>query len=296
MGDESTPPADVFDLVGNEIRADVIETLQDAYRDGDRSLSYATLQSRVGIRDSGRFNYHLQRLVGRFVAKNGSDYALTYAGRKVASAIAAGTYNARTTVAPEPVDGTCYACGESSLTVSYSGEQFRITCEACGEEVVHMPFPPGAVEGRDATELQRAFDRWARAWNALAAAGVCPECGGPATATLARDAGELTIGNVDVRAVVDCTRCWMRGYLPVGCLLLEHPAVAAFYWRHGRDVRAAGIWEHEWALAESFQTVVDDDPYVLELAVPLDAAELRVTVDDSLRVLDTVERRDCDEG
>lgn len=98
---ESNPPitpADAFELVGNEIRVGIIQVLQDAYRDGDRSLPYVTLQSRVGVRDSGQFNYHLQQLVGQFVRKDGSDYRLTYAGQTVASAIVSGAYNSRTTL------------------------------------------------------------------------------------------------------------------------------------------------------------------------------------------------------
>lgn len=282
-------PADAFELVGNEIRVGIIQVLQDAYRDGDRSLPYATLQSRVGVRDSGQFNYHLQQLVGQFVKKDGSDYRLTYAGQTVASAIVSGAYNSRTTFGPESVDGSCYGCGAERLELTYQRERFRVHCRACGEEVVHMPFPPGSVAERESEALRRAFDRWARAWNTLAATGFCPECSGQVSATLAKEAGELTIGDVSVRAVLECDQCWMRGYLPVGFLLLDHPAVTSFFWQRGYDVRDDYIWQHEWALSEDFQTVIDEDPYHLQIRVPVDDDELRITVDDSLTVIETVE-------
>ena len=289
--DDRTTPAAAFELVGDEVRAGIVGALQDAYREGERSLGYADLQRRVGVEDSGRFNYHLTKLLGRFVAKDEGAYRLTYAGRKVASAIAAGTFDGEASVRPAPVEGRCYACGDERLVLSYREELCRVDCDACGEAVVHMPFPPGAVEAREAAGLERAFDRWTRSWNALARAGVCPECGGEVATGLAETtAGEPTVGDVAVRAALECHECWVRGYLPVGCLLVDHPAVVAFYWQHGRHVGERHLWEYEWAVSAAFQRVAADGDRV-SVRVPVDDDELTVVVDDSLRVRETVERR-----
>jgi DNA-binding HxlR family transcriptional regulator len=54
--------AEAFEVLGNEIRTAMVLELADA-----GPLSFSELRERVGVTDSGRFNYHLEKLVGRFV-------------------------------------------------------------------------------------------------------------------------------------------------------------------------------------------------------------------------------------
>jgi len=62
--------SDALELLSDETRLAVVLELAaaDAVPDGD-PLSFSTLRDRVGVRDSGRFNYHLDRLRERFVAQ-----------------------------------------------------------------------------------------------------------------------------------------------------------------------------------------------------------------------------------
>jgi hypothetical protein len=61
---------EAFDLLANEIRLDILRTLGEAMAgDGKTPISFSELQRRVGVEDNGRFNYHLDRLLGTFVEK-----------------------------------------------------------------------------------------------------------------------------------------------------------------------------------------------------------------------------------
>lgn len=91
-GDDATPrdPATVaslFSLLGEEIRVRILEELAAARRTDSGGLSFSTLRERVGVEDSGRFNYHLGRLAGRLVEKDDGVYALTPAGRRLVGSL-----------------------------------------------------------------------------------------------------------------------------------------------------------------------------------------------------------------
>lgn len=290
--DDERDSADAFGAIGNEHRVAILRALMDAYQADATPLSYSALLDRVDLRDSGKFNYHLQRLVGRFVSGTDDGYALTYAGRTVVSAIASGTLHESVDLDPRPVEGTCYACGAASLVLRYPGERVRVTCESCAEEVVHIQFPPAAVAARSIPELARDFDRWARSWHALAGEGICPECSGRIVGELGRESVRPADGDVDVRAVVSCQQCWVRGGMPPGLLVVEHPAVVSFFWRQGIDVRSRPLWQHQWALSEETLTVRSEDPLQVEVEVevPGEETSLFVTVDASLAVASVEER------
>lgn len=288
--DEPIPPEDAFELVGNDIRASIIQTLQEGFKNGERKMSYSSLKSCVGVRDSGRFNYHLQQLVGYFVEKDQAAYRLSYAGRKAASAIAGGTYNETVELESRSVNGACLDCGDDALELTYNDAEFDISCTNCETSIVHMPFPPGAIASHGDGDLEAAFDRWARSWNMLSSTGVCPECGGRMEMGFAEEQGDPAIGNVDVRCTLNCTQCWMSGYLPVGCLLLEHPLVVSFYWNRGYDIRSCFIWEFEWALSKEYQEVNRPEKDMVKISVPLDDDELQITVDESFEVVNTDKR------
>lgn len=51
--------------------------------ESESPLTYSTLRARSSIDDKGRFNYHLRKLRGAFVAKTEAGYALTETGRTV---------------------------------------------------------------------------------------------------------------------------------------------------------------------------------------------------------------------
>lgn len=76
------PSMDALSVLGNEIRMSILRELADA----ERSLSFTELRERVGIRDTGKFNYHLTKLCEYFVRQTESGYELGHAGTRVITA------------------------------------------------------------------------------------------------------------------------------------------------------------------------------------------------------------------
>ncbi len=80
--------SDALELLSDETRLAVVLELAaaEAVPDGD-PVSFSTLRERVGVRDSGRFNYHLDRLRERFVEHGADGYRLTPQGVAVAATV-----------------------------------------------------------------------------------------------------------------------------------------------------------------------------------------------------------------
>lgn len=77
---------EAFGLVDDETRLEILWGLWEERIDTDHRetepVSFSELRGRVGVEDSGRFNYHLDQLVPRFVEQGEDGYTLTYAGTK----------------------------------------------------------------------------------------------------------------------------------------------------------------------------------------------------------------------
>lgn len=73
--------ADSFDLLADETRLRIVRVLLAAE---PQALRFSELRDRAGVRDTGRFNYHLGRLRGPFVEKREDGYVLTPVGRRLA--------------------------------------------------------------------------------------------------------------------------------------------------------------------------------------------------------------------
>lgn len=287
MSDSTNSAADAFEAVGNEYRVEILRSMMTAYQNNETPISFSDLMESIGLRDSGKFNYHLQKLVGRFICDTGDGYALTYAGRTAVSAIASGKLNDDSFIERESVDGACYACGERALILHYPGQRVRVTCESCDEELVHIQFPPTAVSKRTVDELKRDFDRWARSWRSLVGGGICPECNGKVSGQLRLvESPETTptVGNLNIRAVISCDGCWVRGAMPPGLLVITHPAIVSAFWDHGIDIYERPLWQHHWALSQDYLTVINEEPLRVEIEVPIQEDTVSLRIDRSLSV------------
>lgn len=107
-------PTDALEVLGNEIRMGILRELAEA----EHALTFTELRERVGIRDTGKFNYHLTKLCSYFVRDTESGYELGHAGSRV---IAAGDVepssesaaaDATDDAKPADTTETCPVCGE----------------------------------------------------------------------------------------------------------------------------------------------------------------------------------------
>lgn len=74
--------SDAFDVLGNDTRLAILFALWDASDHGVSAdgLSFSELRKHVDIADSGRFNYHLDKLTDRFIERTDDGYVLRRAG------------------------------------------------------------------------------------------------------------------------------------------------------------------------------------------------------------------------
>ncbi|WP_436930697.1 DUF7347 domain-containing protein [Halosimplex halobium] len=79
------PAPETLELATDETRRTILTTLWRA----EGPLGFAVLRRRTGVDGSGRFNYHLQRLLGRCVRDAGEGYELTPRGERFVAALAA---------------------------------------------------------------------------------------------------------------------------------------------------------------------------------------------------------------
>ena len=274
---EERSPEEAFGLLDNETRLAILWALHDA----NDALSFSELRDRVGVRDSGQFNYHLGELVGTFVRRceDGEGYEPTYAGWRVIGAILAGTFNKRGSLDPFEIDSTCGACG-SRVEVDYTDERVTVRCPTCDDSLSGFGFPPGAVEGREREDLPRALHGWSTSVFSSMRSGVCPNCIGPMNARLVEDSEHV---NDDIGVEYACQRCAETAYSSVGSHVLDHPAVVAFHYEHGVNVTETPSWELAW-LREGSATRVGEDSLRARVTVRVDGDELSLLVDENLTV------------
>lgn len=81
---ETLPPDRALSLLSNETRIAILRVLASA---DEEVVPFSTLRKRVGVEDSGQFNYHLNRLAGHYIHHTTDGYALCQAGTDALDAI-----------------------------------------------------------------------------------------------------------------------------------------------------------------------------------------------------------------
>lgn len=278
--------ADAFGMLADPIRVEILATL---WQLESSPVPYSELRDAAGLRDSGRFNYHLTKLTDHFVEKTGDGYRLRPSGLVVLNAIYAGSYVDAPVRDGLDVDGECPTCGRA-LVGEYDAGMFRVSCGGCDDQLFMLSFPPRGVTRREDDELLRAISIYTRAHTRRANSGLCPFCGGAMAMWLELDAdSDLPLSTL---VYSECANCGAENRSSVGFSILEHPAVAGFL--HDQDVPAdAPPWCFDWCLSDDAVTVVSRDPPRVHLDVIVDDSDelLRVTVGDDGRVAET-ERAD----
>ncbi len=116
--DRTLGPEDAFGALGNETRMTTLRVLADA----DGPLPFSELRDRVGMPDSGQFNYHLDKLVGHFLARTDAGYGLRRAGDRVVEAVLSGAVTEAPTLELTDVDEQCFRC-DGGVKVGFREER-----------------------------------------------------------------------------------------------------------------------------------------------------------------------------
>jgi len=225
-------PEDAFSVLGDETRLSILLELADALADG-HGLQFSELRKRTGVEDSGRFNYHLDKLSEGFIEKQDGKYTVRPAGMAVASAVYSGTY--AEDIGEHTAESTwpCPDCGDP-LTIRYESDQLFLTCEE-HEAVLGYPTPPGAYQGRSLPDLTEVTVKRTINGVNLARQGICPRCWGETTVEYPVDPDDAD-EDADYWARISCARCWYRLEPTLGILVSSMPSVRGFYREHGHDL------------------------------------------------------------
>ncbi|WP_396610611.1 transcriptional regulator [Haloferax sp. S1W] len=281
--DEGTVSVDAeqaADAIGALADADRIAILV-ALRNGGRQ-SFVELQSAAGFEDSGRFNYHLTKLVGRFVNKREDGYELRAAGSKAVEIVTDERFGESPPPEERPLDASCPSCG-SHLRARYADENVEIACPDCSTLVHYGYFPPRGRTTRDVDSLFEAYGTCVWRDFTLAYRGVCPYCHGRMTTRVEAESHH----HLDYPAVSDCRDCGASIATTIGLRLLADPTVVSFLADHGTGPDDRPFWEFDFCLDDSDVAVVSEDP--LSVSVPIRQGDemLRVVVDENGSVIET---------
>ena len=267
--------AQAFSLLGDETRVAILEALAAS---SDAPKTFAQLREAVGVEDSGRFNYHLGKLVGRFVEKTEDGYQLTFAGSRVVGAVYEGTYAEGDTIEPITLDADCMECG-ASLELAYADERVTVECSECENVDAAFGFPPGAIAGREPEELPAVLNSHTVTMLEQLRSDFCTNCSGPVSPSIDAADEEVTVQ-------FSCDRCYTTARTSVASLLLTEPAVVSFHYDHGIDIRETLLGTLGW-LVDNDTEQVSESPPRYAVTGTLDDERLRVVVDDTLEVVET---------
>lgn len=237
-GESADAGASMFAFLGSDVRLRILDSLYErTVEPGPMAdaASYSTIRADAGVKDSGRFSYHLDKLTGRFVAKHDDGYRLREPGREVVRIRRTGVLSDALDVEFEPVQAACYRCGEG-VEVGYEHGHLLTRCSACEGLLEHELTPEGMLtalayppSGIEATDLETAFRRAHRRAEhrvVMMGSGFCPRCGGDVAVTTdpcRGDAGDADGGG-------HCTAYALShpGFVELACercgtLRLTHP-------------------------------------------------------------------------
>jgi hypothetical protein len=290
---ETDPEPDleeVLALVANETRMEILRALWEARNADESPLGFSALQDRTAVRDGGRFNYHLDRLVPRFVRKHGSEdgYALTYAGERVIGDAVSGGYTAvgGTEVAPTPVvdcpDPDC----PGTVEARYEAGRAVFDCDSCDRHPDTVSAPPIVVEAHGPDRMAAA-SRFSLVTIERAVRGFCPLCDGPIESSIARlTPGYEPVLEDAVDVVHECGACGYARRSGAVTTLIGHPAVVALLHEAGVDYRTAPHWEQTW-LTGATERLAGEEPPRVTVTTTIGGRERTFTLDGDLAVVES---------
>jgi DNA-binding transcriptional ArsR family regulator len=287
---ETVDPDEAFAALADDTRIDILRALWDA---DEHRATFSELREAVGMRDSGQFNYHLDKLVGRFVRRTDDGYELTLAGMSVNGAIEAGAFTMDGRLDPVDLEEPCPVCG-GDRTFSYEDEEAHVSCADCSFGLA-APVPPGVFVDCTPGEAPAVASRYFRTMLRQVADGFCWHCEGPVTLSVrpfaATGDGDLPADVSDVPvARFECERCGHVVTSDLGSVFVDHPAVAGFYLDRdagGRDT-PFGTFD---TLDPDRSELRERDPLRASVTFPADDDALTLVVDSDGEVV-AVERSD----
>lgn len=317
--DTTLSPDDAFAVLGNETRMDILQKLAEA----EDPLQFSELRERVGVSDSGQFNYHLDKLVGHFIEHTEDGYGLRRAGERIIEAIVSGAVTETPVIDPTPIDWPCSQCG-APVKVSYQQEWMALSCTECEglyggslaaderaprEQLEDgylggASLPPAAIKNRSASEVFRTAISWDFLERIARSKGICPRCSAAIEMSLTvcedHDHGDGICDACGSRYAVKfesaCPNCPNTGEGLLPTALHGTTEILDFVTSHGFD--PVTPTEDQWmAMTEAWEVeVLSLDPVEVRITYTLEGHVLSLTVDEELNVIDVMETQESVSG
>lgn len=319
-GTTGSQVVDAFSVLGNETRLSILLALWEAYEPfaEQNAMSFSALRDAVGIRQGAQFNYHLDKLVGRFVTKNSEGYTLRRSGHELVRTVIAGAGIHDASSEPEVIDVDCGFCG-APTAVSYRDEWLFLVCTECDGAfggradkpegmLSGMEFDPAGLTDRSPAERWRAGWLAGRSQVSLAIEGVCDACSGPMNASLRACRDHDSEGvcercgrRQDVMVEFRCPICKNHHEAAPRTAVLYHPAVVAFYHQRGvnfqwDDGKIESQQRRTQMLANHEQQMSSWDPMRVIVTVRYEGESLRLTLEENLDVVEVCGPNPVDES
>lgn len=307
-------PEQAFELLGHETRVAILEALWESSRLPDReetddsidwypgtnAISFTDLRNCVGMQDGSQFNYHLEKLVGRFVHKTDNGYVLARAGQRIVSIIRAEEFTDEIVFDSKSIETPCPVCDGDVVLESGTDRTLdyvfwrctdcdglrRVPGMASGVLGVMDSLSPAGVLERSSDEVIKALVTWTIHRQTMAVQGVCPDCTGQVSTSLVRcedhDSGgplcKLCGTVFGLRFHTVCDRCRLPWIIPSEQHVLTHPTVRVFYREHGYEPK--GI-DFPLIRAETIadQTVLSEEPIKVQTTIEIGGDRLDVIID-----------------
>lgn len=265
--------SETVSLIADETRAAILRELGAHLNEHGELPTFSTLRDRVGVADSGQFNYHLGQLQDTLVRSEGDGYTLTPFGMRVVGLLFAGVLSGGR---GGPVDypAACRECG-GDQTTEHLGGVIEVSCER-GHSESHF-IPPAALTSRDLIEATDLARRLSRQSITLVVAGACPVCGDVVDSRL-----EVEDDGPVMRT--ECESCPMEVRALPTDVVLGHPRVQGFLWDRDVDPRERP-WTLEWCQPDN-GAIVSNDPLQVSVDVTAAGDTLTVTLDEAASVID----------
>jgi len=264
-----------FESLSHPVRLGILEALGERLKDqpADPTIGFSDLRREVGMRDSGNFNYHLDKLRGRFVRQTEDGYQITAAGLQVVAAVISGTYGGERTLGPESIGDPCPACAEE-LTATYQAGLFTVSCP--NDHEFRHPLPQGSVAERDIDQIVLLLTLTVHQDMQLASDGICPLCNAALSWVV-----DPSFDSAFPHFETQCSRCGALLDLPVVVPVLAKPVGVCFYHDHGIDARREPPWSPVF-----YENVGVTDSLPVEVSIERGEESLVATLTEDLSVTD----------
>lgn len=306
---------EAFSVLGNQTRLSILLALWEAFDPfaEENAVSFSELRDRVGMRDSGQFNYHLDQLTGHFIEKTDVGYKLRNAGHQLVRTVIAGAGIEEPSVDRAEIDRECMHCG-APTAITYEEEWLYLVCTECdgtwgGRDDVPDgvlaggEFPPAGLTNRSPEEMWNANTIAIHQAQESGIEGVCDACLGPMESSLDICEDHASQGMCDncgrslaIIAHLECSVCKNYHGAPPHSLVKHHPAVVGFYYERGVPIqyevddvetgRQASIH-----FADHEQELISAEPPRVRVTIQCEGDSMELILDENLTVIDINESR-----